>query len=310
MYFPFLRGKQYELILVRENANLLANQGIIPVLEPVRANLAPLRRCLDSADEAGASVVVIGNPVVGDFANNNDPLMEFLRKKKEKSDALIVGCAVGTETERHDITAFNEFQPKAFIHLRQVENKDAVDELISKQRVRYHVFAEEQCGKLYRRKFREADASTVLLRDGFIQRRNSDYSEHEHFSDLHFTYEMEGVDGFGDYLIVGSPYQEGGGPAYAVVIHVTYIDDDGDMHVCHFRSDRDDSPADPGGKFYEAVSKLVLSVDEDRFPIRETRAISEFRNLLKRGHYPGLGYVKKLCMQHHVETIASFLSRG
>lgn len=34
MYFPYFRGKQYELITLRENAHRLGGTGIIPIIEP------------------------------------------------------------------------------------------------------------------------------------------------------------------------------------------------------------------------------------------------------------------------------------
>jgi hypothetical protein len=40
----------------------------------------------------------------------------------------------------------------------------------------------------------------------------------------------------------------------------------------------------------------------------ETSAVKEFRDLHAKGHFPGLGYVKKLSMNHHIETLADFLS--
>ena len=37
MYFPYLRGKQFELIAIRELAEMLAASGkIIPIIEPVK----------------------------------------------------------------------------------------------------------------------------------------------------------------------------------------------------------------------------------------------------------------------------------
>jgi len=35
-------------------------------------------------------------------------------------------------------------------------------------------------------------------------------------------------------------------------------------------------------------------------------AVNEFRQLHANGHFPGLGYVKKLSMKHHIETLADF----
>lgn len=117
------------------------------------------------------------------------------------------------------------------------------------------------------------------------------------------------MDGFGDYLIVGDDYQEGGGPAYTIAIHLTFIDGAREdvMYIQHFKSDRQDTPKDPAGKFAEALAKLINAIDVHGSPFYETDALSEFRDLHERGHFPGLGYVKKLSMKHHMETLARYL---
>lgn len=118
--------------------------------------------------------------------------------------------------------------------------------------------------------------------------------------------------GFGDFLIVGDVYSESGGPAYAVAIHLTFIDPDKDdvMYIYHFVSDTRDTPTDPAGKFAQALAKLIEKLDSGTSHILETEAIKEFRTLHEKGHFPGLGYVKKLSMKHHIETLAAYLCRA
>jgi hypothetical protein len=116
------------------------------------------------------------------------------------------------------------------------------------------------------------------------------------------------MNGFGDFLIVGDDYSEGGGPAYAVAIHLTFIDPDQDnsMFIYHFISERQDTPTDPAGNFAEALKDMVKTLDRPRSKVLETSAVKEFRSLHKQGHFPGLGYVKKLSMNHHIETLAHY----
>ena len=114
------------------------------------------------------------------------------------------------------------------------------------------------------------------------------------------------MDGFGDFLIVGDDYSEGGGPAYAVAIHLTFIDPEQDdsMQIYHFKSERQDTPKDPAGKFAEALSDMMDTLNASGSNVLETSAVKEFRMLHEKGHFPGLGYVKKLSMNHHIETLA------
>jgi hypothetical protein len=41
----------------------------------------------------------------------------------------------------------------------------------------------------------------------------------------------------------------------------------------------------------------------------ESDAVEEFRWLHEKRHFPGLGYVKKLSMNHHIETLADYRLR-
>ena len=122
---------------------------------------------------------------------------------------------------------------------------------------------------------------------------------------------MKRMDGFGDFLIVGDEYSESGGPAYAVAIHLTFIDPDQDdlMEIYHFKSRRRDTPQDPAGKFAEALMVMIETLDEPGSKILETGAIKEFRTLHRQRHFPGLGYIKKLSMKHHIETLADYFKR-
>jgi hypothetical protein len=66
MYFPYLRGKQYELLALKERAELLgSSDAIVPIIEPVKDPDGGLDRCLNSLRDAAVEVVVVANPQVG-----------------------------------------------------------------------------------------------------------------------------------------------------------------------------------------------------------------------------------------------------
>ena len=167
-----------------------------------------------------------------------------------------------------------------------------------------HIFLGD--GRLYRRHFRSDDR--ILQMDGFERRRNRDHPPVEFFSNLHVIFEEEGMNGFGDFLTVGDEYSGGGGPAYAIAIHLTFIDPNQDeaMFVRHFFSKRQDTSVDPVGKFTEDLNSMIADIDTRESLILESNAVQEFRQLHADGHYPGLGYVRKLSMQHHIETPAIY----
>jgi len=309
MYYPYVRGKQYELITVRDNAPMLAESGFVPIIEPVKRSLAALQRALDAVRDAGASAVLIVNPHHGDHSLNAEAIEALFRNDLQNHDSVAVGIALTGDSTLAEVEALlgaHEQQDVTLVHAGFAEGRQLADRLADFDNVNRHVFFDEHCGKLYQRHFR--DHQRVLLKDGFIRRRNKDHPPVEFFSDLHATFEDEGMAGFGDFLIVGDDYSESGGPAYAVAIHLTFVDADrdGEMHIFHFVSERQDTPTDPAGKFAESLNKLVDEVSRAGSHLLRTEAVEEFLDLHERGHYPGLGYVKKLSMQHHIETMAHY----
>lgn len=312
MYYPYFRGKQYELITIRENAERMSQAAIVPILEPVKQNVSGLRRALEALKEQNIRFVLIVNPQCGELCDIDPALIhDLINYTLSEYRNFSLGYIVNQDTSLPDVTNFckTTSHPVTIVHSGYQRSRELADALSSLEKVTEHIFIEEYCSKLYRKHFSEK--SRVLIRDGFIKRTNREHPEVEHFSDLHITYKDEGVDGFGDFLIVGDDYSEGGGPAYAIAIHLTYIDadEDDDMFVKHYLSDRTNTPVDPGGKFLEALQKLVDDLEKKNSPIYRSDAVIEYLKCHKREHYPGLGYVKKLSMQHHIELMINFLTR-
>src|ERR1700722_1007163 len=81
MYHPYFRGKQYELITIRETAPLLAASGFQPIIEPVREALSGLHKALGAVVEASGRAIVIVNPHHGDLSDDGETLTELLKDK-------------------------------------------------------------------------------------------------------------------------------------------------------------------------------------------------------------------------------------
>lgn len=62
MYHPYFRGKQFELLSVREMAPVLKQAGFRPIIEPVRDTLSGLSRALDAVVEGKGRAILIVNP--------------------------------------------------------------------------------------------------------------------------------------------------------------------------------------------------------------------------------------------------------
>lgn len=308
MYHPFMRGKQYELITLRETASLLASSNFVPIIEPVKESLGGLERALQSLCDANAAAIVLVNPYHGDYSEDGQSISTLLQDNFRKSRNVSAGILLHKNialSEIKECCRVHESHDLTLVHAGFTEAKELAAWL-GERKVR-QVFFEKYCGKLYTRHF--PNPERVLVRDGFKVRRNRDHPDEEFFSDLHVTYPDEGMNGFGDFLIVGDEYSETGGPAYAIAIHITFIDEDRDdgMYIYHFKSKRQDTPTDPAGKFAEALSAMIAKLNSPNCKVLETNAVKEFRALHSAKHFPGLGYVKKLSMKHHIETLAAYL---
>lgn len=271
--------------------------------------MSGLEKALGTIVEVDGSAIVVVNPHHGELSGQGKPLTELLKDKFLDLPGIAAGILLKKSTTVDEAMAsYNEHAAHApvFIHAGFSEAKALSEKLGLPTKDQSHIFFDQYCGKLYQKHFK--GAYRVLLKDGFDRKRNRDYELVEPFSDLHATFQDEGMDGFGDFLIVGDEFSETGGPAYAIAIHLTFIDpsQDDSMFIYHFVSDRQDTPKDPAGKFAEALAKMMEVLNTGESNILETDAVKEFRMLHEQGHFPGLGYVKKLSMNHHIETLANY----
>ena len=307
-YFPYLRGKQFELIALRESATLLSESGFAPIIEPVRQSLVSLDRTIDTLSEQDTKSIIVLNPEVGDFCDNNRPLLQLF-KENYSSNHLVTPAII--LTENIDVDLFQEVATYVsrsdftVIHTG-ADNFAVTDWQKLLASTAQHVFIDRRTSAAHRKTFSQKPCT--ILRDSFRQMRNADYPDEEFFSDLHVSYSnIKGISSYGDFNIVGDNYSETGGPAYAVAIHLTFIDPErnNEMWVSHFKSDDNYTPVNPAGKFAQAVRKLVNWYDEHS-SIFETDSVRKFRELHNSGHFPGLGFVKKLSIEHHFEVLAHF----
>jgi hypothetical protein len=311
MYYPYFRGKINELVLMRECASFLANNNMHPILEPVRKNVSPLSKTVKELAKYEVQLVLVVNPQNGELKTNPQPILKLVQGQLKGYVGLSLGYIVTTQTDKNklkeDIQRKSDYSA-SIIHYGYADGNGLATSLQGLANIKEHIFIDGYAGKLYRKHFESSGKPCILIRDGFRIRKNETYPDTEHFSDLHLTYTDDGMESFGDFLIIGEEYRDKGFAAYAIAIHLTYLDKDNDMHIKHFVSDRTGSPADPAGKFAEALNKLVAEITSSKSFVYHSEACKEYMDLHKNNHFPGLGYVKKLSMQHHLELIANYLS--
>lgn len=306
-YFPFLRGKLNELMALRVLAEPIAASGqVIPIIEPVRNN-ANTRISLDQYTEAAMPFLLICNPAYGDFqdgANHQQLYDDIISAQLSEYDNWVPSIQLFSSTTnatiQHFLARYDE-REVAVVYQGFPTDQGAVDSL-SNLRFVHHVFVGNSAPSTYIRSVDEQ--RRVIVVDRFHdQVRNADFPSREFFTDAN-TREGNrvGID-FGDFSIVGNQFSESGGPAWAVTVHhVHYREgDSGSLDISHFISDRTETTADPAGKSIEAVAHLVEALDE-LLP-NDTDACDEYREMVDTGEWHGLGYLKRLAIQHHLELM-------
>ncbi|NTX06623.1 sce7725 family protein [Myxococcus sp. CA040A] len=306
VYYPYFRSKTYECKAVANAAHVMAKNGkITPIFEPVKVNSSPLISRAAKFQAAGLRVAVVLNPQVGELVGSVSAPANILASMRAAGGQVSKGWIVDQLTSLSDVTALaGDALPIVFVH-RGVPTDPHVTAALVAFPSAEHLFHEGTTSVVHIQGF--PPANRALLRDGFqAQVRNSAYPPQSFFSDLHLTYKGAGYSGFGDFQIVGTDYSLGGGPAYAVAIHVT--EDAGTMIICnHFISTTNLTVANPGGKFAEAVKALAQYVAAHPGKIDQSTACQEFLAHYQSGHFPGLGDVKRLSIQHHLELMSTIV---
>lgn len=307
MYFPYLKGRQYELLAIREllSKNLLSKK-IIPIIEPVKVS-STLLSTLETASSLKRKIAVICNSNITmgfNMNNTSEEDKEYLKILKNKNIIKVFFLYRNLE-KTLKVYQDNEIFEDVSEIMIICDNADYVEEYqknFTNKKPKYTLIPNEN---RFKRNIKE---NIILLDDKFEKKeRNSDYllNEDEFFSDDHLYYKEDDYKGFSDYSIIGKKFIDGGFAPYAVVIHMLYFDDKKNLRVHHFVSDSNYDIKDPANKFYEALKKLIKF--NEKKSLGETKAMEKLRNYYIHGDYPGLGSIKKISLSHHLELIGRFL---
>ncbi len=311
MYYPYFRGKQFELLALREMADTLAVSGkIIPIIEPVSKNLSGFERALDAFNEKKIRLIIVCNPTEGDFKLQPQLLLDFLRPRLIANTLIEIGILVHNRTNFELVEEFaaslHGHTTINMVHRAYLNDAEAFSNFCLQFPVQYHFSGPDVQVRRYRGIVKPE--SRIILEDKFIaQEQNKDYLNvpEEIFSDEHLYFHEDGYAGFGDYTTIGIGFSEGGGAPVAVAIHLTFKKPNGIIWIRHFVSDTNVGQTDVAGKFGEALIKLIDFANENQL---ESKALEKFREHYALQHYPGLGSIKKLSIMHHLELMTKILS--
>lgn len=312
MYFPYVRGRQYEILALRELAvNGLLGEHVIPIVEPVK--LSPtLINVMAEYIKVKHPIAIIRNPAVGTFLKDlKDDTKKAGYKQRfvnQYDNSLIIKSIIMQRNAKSLLDHWDKQgvnKSELLVINTDREFLDLYGQTFNAVVPKYALIPDESA---FRRKVRH---HKVILEDKFEkQMRNSDYlaTTDEFFSDDHLYYQDDGFMGFSDYSIVGNAYLEAGFAPYAVAIHIVYFAKDRTLRVKHFVSDSNEDITNPALKFYEAVSKLADWYNAEPHPVEMTLGLQTFLQHYEQQSYPGLGTVKKLSLMHHLELMGKYLN--
>ena len=295
-----MRGKLYEILALHEllDAGKLSTQ-IVPVIEPVRASTS-FKKLLLALKEKKRTVAVIQNSQLVEYSGLSDIqaikaatnfIPAYLLTDENLADfqKMVGQDRIGIVEEESDFTDTSVFEA----------NQDWV--------------AINQRNRRAQRLFKNLNnVKAIELSDDFTKlTRNADYLDtaDEFFSDDHLHYLEDGFVGFGDYSIVGSDFARSGFAPRAVSIHIVYFAADDTLRIRHFTSNSNGDVRDPGGKYLEALDKLMTWVKSSEFDHakNDSAALRDFERMAREEVYSGLGVVKKLSIAHHLEIMGRYL---
>lgn len=311
MYLPFLRGKQFEMLALRELAQLpLDPSKISPIIEPLKLEIKNIETVIKAIPNIRINLIV--NPMYGLIKTNHNIVTSSINQLHESGFLNVIPTYIINKDKDFDLLnksiTDNNYNNLGYsvIHLNQTSRTNEIKSLFDSTNLIFNIIDVNHLRSL-RRSLRSK--SMAYISDPFNkQRKNGDYLNNidEVFSEEHLYFKEDGFQGYSDYLSIGSEYIDGGRLPYAVVIHLTYLDKQNKIiRIGHFVSDSNEDDSDTPGKFAEALAKLISFINEQ--DILETIAIKKFKEYYNNKSYPGLGVIKKLSIMHHIELIQSLL---
>ena len=311
MYYPFLRTRQFELIALRELAAEDATQGvIIPILEPVKETHNNLTLAHKVFLERGQRAYLIVNPSFGELPGDSHFYLDYLNGLERQIFIPAFHYKNNADFISRSIAQFG-LSNCMIICKNDINAEDPkFRHLVEQTEIASINVNDPNRNRDLHRYLNELNKNYIRLDDLFEKLpRNSDYLEiAEHrFSEEHKYYIIDRFNGFSDYTVLPGEYIDGGSTPRAVVIHLTYLNNQNQIWIRHFTSETNDSISNVQGKFAEAAAKAVSYCRQNELT---NSAITELESYYDNEHYPGLGTVKKLSIKNHLLVISGYLKNS
>jgi len=276
-YFPFIRGKQFDLAALTELAQRqLISPAIVPVVEPVKDSPG-LTKMGTAFTKAQLPLAIITNPQVGNYGLLAQPT-HVIALASPLLEARYF------EPENHGQITIAQTVAQAQLLRRQSGIKLVPNTAVTRQL---------------------GLSKAVFLDDRFtIWGHNEDYRLVQDELYQFAPDQLPGI-GFSDYPLTSGHYSEQGYPQRAVALHLVYPHQ-GRLRLHHFVSVNNDDYTNPQGKFFEAAAQLAPWLATQ--PQADSFGLRALIDLAATQHFPGMGVLRKLQLMHHLEILDRFLS--
>ncbi|MCD7936060.1 MAG: sce7725 family protein [Tannerellaceae bacterium] len=311
MYYPYLRGKQFELLALRDFADHYGKTDlIVPIIEPVKASFNSIKLAIHKLQEKNIHFFFILNPQCGEVQNKIMEITNALEFELSDRDTWTPAFIVNNNYDKISETIIKKEYERVMIICKDgIQSDDSNFDNFIQQPYISKVVINSAHNSLRRKLSRLGIKDIICLEDNFKpQQRNSEYINvpEELFSDAYKYYEEEGFKGIADYTTLPSTFIDGGRLPYAIAIHMTYEKTEDQIFVRHFVSDTNDDDSNIQGKFGEAAYKAVTFFRDKEL---NNQAISELTQLYNESRYPGLGVIKKISIKNNIELMFAILSK-
>ncbi|WP_321385019.1 sce7725 family protein [uncultured Enterococcus sp.] len=286
MYYPYFRGKQYDLFaLTALLENDLLSPAIQPIIEPVK-NSNALKKFIHLSQEKSRPFYLIQNPQAGDFLTAEG--MKQLHAL-EMTKALIVEQPLETLTESPELFIVTNSAPALESDWQNNQTKVLVPEEF------------RLLEKIKGQRILSQDVFTRLPRSSFYQE-----CQDELFSTAHLTYQKRNFVGFSDFSIDSRIYYEHSYPSKILSLHLVYFDSD-TLRIHHFLSS-EEAPTQKE-KFFEMMDEITTWL-ERLCGNQVTLGLQLLLDAAAIDKFPGMGVMRKAAVMHHIELMARYLNKA
>lgn len=312
MYHCYLRGKQNELLAVRESISKIVEANMTIIVEPVKQNDRDLLACVKCIKENNANFILIINPCVaeGELTGNEAAMDGIMERVLEEYPDIMLGLIVNQMTSLSQLNYFLKKYPQnnfTLIHTGElpINLKD-----INVNDIAKNIFLDQAVSQSYINAF--GDIPKVVIKDNFNkQPKNANYrlNLQELFLNLQETMSVcktYNYIGFGDFSIIGDNYSTTGSQPVTVAIHLTYdgyVNGQTNIYIQHFLSEDRVSREQVSLLIDEAFEDILSFVKQRQDILQWSSVCQAIVKKAQGSDSTSLGYLKKLSIKHHFELM-------